>query len=1096
MANLFIGMGGSGVKTIANLKDQLKSSDPELFKKTRFLLIDTDEKELLNFEKHEKIDLGESNVWQYFSQLQNQEKKAEHEIRFLEWFDRKAISTMINGPLKLGASANRPQGRGAAAMKQIPFKDAINKILTEVNSIANDNNKKNPEESVKVYTCCSVAGGTGSSIYLDLMLMLQNEFQEINTTGGEIQLWSILYMPEIYRQMQTGGEEVKGDYKTNVFAFWKEIDAILKDYYKNVSFSNDGIEDKSNKYDQNVFKPYSVFVPKGDFRWKIFKNSILIDYMTSNDKTLKADEMYSNTANLLKYLSDDKIGATLRSGWDNSTNRLSAYSVSNNEAWINSFSIAGFRALEGPNKYLKQYFKARIKKDVFNALVNIDELDKERSNQHKDVINFLNTEFFPFIDISNDINIDCTSKSNDESITIKLQNEITEFTGLISRKISQGGDDKEILKTSGNDILKLFTQKQENLISEFKTATEGESKKIIELFNSVFIKKAEDIIQKNGVGYLREFISILDNDCITKYWGINKNRLDELSTLESGLGCKNIGLEELIRKIAGEISEAKTIKFIGKDADWFVSELNKLSKAIEIFFNYQLTEFLIKFRMGVYKDLSVGDEGITDIMLNKTIELLKELDKRYCVLDKEYTRELPQTFTELDARVTHIVIPKVSNFVKDVAWVTDNSNKFKEFYEDSTIGISHRRNSQNEKVAIRAKNSEAKMTIEQIIELLYPAEIKTLLSDSIKTKDSKAVAIQLSKFETLLDNYIEEEFFSREDLKILLDSSLTDWCDKYPEDFKNCQIQFSKNTPVFFKSKTVAATTEQNLWLSNNRSLCDRLNGTPVNEFIETSKGEDIAVFVKCQQGISFDDYGQFEYYKLAYDEKKKNNLDSFFPHIHKDFYKEDDLLSFFTRQKNIKIGAETRQTDIDKQNKLTTDFEPFIRSVFLSQFYKELTTQTDEMLKKYLTGTNFTDKDKIKLIKYSEGAKSISFVFNGFKDNWIEKRKQFNIDIVIPIQQIPDVDFKDYLWETKKSFSSLFDTNLESIELNITSLKARKNDFAIKGGDERIAFSNLIMKAKENTDLFFTSNAELNDEEKAQCVQMTNTVINNLKLI
>jgi hypothetical protein len=929
------------------------------------------------------------------------------------------------------------------------------------------------------------------------MLMLQNEFQEINTTGGEIQLWSILYMPEIYRQMQTGGEEVKGDYKTNVFAFWKEIDAILKDYYKNVSFSNDGKEDKSNKYDQNVFKPYAVFVPKGDFRWKIFKNSILIDYMTSNDKTLKADEMYSNTANLLKYLSDDKIGATLRSGWDNSTNRLSAYSVSNNEAWINSFSIAGFRALEGPNKYLKQYFKARIKKDVFNALVNIDELDKERSNQHKSVIDFLNTDFFPFIDISNDINVDCTSKSNDESITIKLQNEISEFIGVISRKISQAGDDKEILKTSGNDILKLFTQKQENLISEFKTATEGGSKKIIELFNSVFIKKAENIIQKNGVGYLKEFISILDNDCITKYWGINKNRLDELSTLDSGLGCKNIGLEELIRKIAGEINAAKTMRVIGKNADWFVSQLNKLSKAIETFFNYQLTEFLIKFRMSVYKELSVGDDGVTDILLSKTIDLLKELDKRYGTLDKEYTRELPQTFTELDARVTHIVIPKVSNFVKDVAWVNDNSiNKFKEFYEDATIGISHRRNTQNEKVPIRAKNSEAKMTIEQIIELLYPTEIKTLLTDSIKIKDSKAVAIQLSRFESLLDKYIEEVFFSREDLKILLDSSLSNWCDKYPEDFNKCQIAFSKNTPVFFKSKTVASTTEQNLWLSNNRSLCDRLNGTPVNECIPTSKGEDIAVFVKVQQGISFDDYGQFEYYKLAYADKKKNNLDTFFPHIHKDFYKEDNLLDFFTRQKNVKKGKDTRQADLEKQIKLTSDFEPFIQSVFLSQFYTELTTQTDEMLKKYLTGNSFNEKEKIKLIKYSVGATSISFVFNGFKDNWIEKRKQFNIDTATPPQQITDVDFKEYLWETKSSFSTLFDMNHESIELNIRSLKARKNDFALKGGDELTAFSDLIMKAKGNTELFFTSNTDLNDYEKTQCVQMTNTIINNFKLI
>jgi hypothetical protein len=346
MANLFIGIGGSGVKTIANLKDQLKSSDPELFRKTRFLLIDTDEVELIKFEKHEKFELGDANVWQYFSQLQNQENLAVHEIRFLEWFDTKALNTMVNGPLKLGSSANRPLGRGAAAMKQIPFKEAINKILTEVISIANENNRNSAEESVKVYTCCSVAGGTGSSIYLDLMLILQNEFQEINITGGEIQLWSILYMPEIYRQMQNGGEHVPDYYKTNVFAFWKEIDAILKNYYKNVTFSEDRIGDYSNKYDQNVFKPFSVFVSTSDFRWKIFKSAILIDYMNSNDKTLKRDEMYSDTANLLKYLSDDKIGESLRSGWYNATNRLSAYSVSNNEAWIDSFTIAGFREFD------------------------------------------------------------------------------------------------------------------------------------------------------------------------------------------------------------------------------------------------------------------------------------------------------------------------------------------------------------------------------------------------------------------------------------------------------------------------------------------------------------------------------------------------------------------------------------------------------------------------------------------------------------------------------------------------------------------------------------------------------------------------------
>ena len=225
--------------------------------------------------------------------------------------------------------------------------------------------------------------------------------------------------------------------------------------------------------------------------------------------------------------------------------------------------------------------------------------------------------------------------------------------------------------------------------------------------------------------------------------------------------------------------------------------------------------------------------------------------------------------------------------------------------------------------------------------------------------------------------------------------------------------------------------------------------------------------------------------------------FNTFFPHIHKDFCKEDDLLSFFTTQKNIKIGAESRQTDIDKQNKLTTDFEPFILSVFLSKFYKELTTQTDDILKKYLTGSASSDKENIKIIKYSEDSKSIIFVFSGFKQNWVDKRKQFNIGSdEITTQQMEEVDYKEYLWEIKQNFKKLFDMYLESIQLNIDSLKARKNEFALKGEDERTAFSNLIIKAKENTDLFFTSNAELNDAEKAQCVQMTKTIINNLKLI
>ena len=150
-------------------------------------------------------------------------------------------------------------------------------------------------------------------------------------------------MPEVFKNLIDAGSLVKNDYLTNVFAFWSEINAISKDYYQRVMKPFSEFE-PIRDFNQNVFKPFSVFVSERDFRWKIFKNAILIDYTSSNNKIFKAKEMYENTANLIRYLSDNQIGGQLRSDWDNSTNRLASFSK--DEKWIDSFSIVGFREFD------------------------------------------------------------------------------------------------------------------------------------------------------------------------------------------------------------------------------------------------------------------------------------------------------------------------------------------------------------------------------------------------------------------------------------------------------------------------------------------------------------------------------------------------------------------------------------------------------------------------------------------------------------------------------------------------------------------------------------------------------------------------------
>ena len=264
MANLFIGIGGAGVKTISSLKNQLNSSNPELLEKTRFLFIDTDEAELRHIENKEKINLGDSNVMGYFAQLQNKIELSEEESRFLEWFDSKATFTMKNGPLRDGASAQRVQGRGSFAINQILIKDTLKNILSEMDLLNSGNIDENSMKFLNVYTCCSIAGGTGSAIYLDLIHLLKNEFQEIYPKGCEITICSVMYMPEFYKKFQ---HSTSLDIEKNAFAFCKEINAVIKDH---IRFCNSGFDALNESID--ALKTATLFPPISGFKHKVFNN--------------------------------------------------------------------------------------------------------------------------------------------------------------------------------------------------------------------------------------------------------------------------------------------------------------------------------------------------------------------------------------------------------------------------------------------------------------------------------------------------------------------------------------------------------------------------------------------------------------------------------------------------------------------------------------------------------------------------------------------------------------------------------------------------------------------------------------------------------
>ena len=160
------------------------------------------------------------------------------------------------------------------------------------------------------------------------------------------------------------------------------------------------------------------------------------------------------------------------------------------------------------------------------------------------------------------------------------------------------------------------------------------------------------------------------------------------------------------------------------------------------------------------------------------------------------------------------------------------------------------------------------------------------------------------------------------------------------------------------------------------------------------------------------------------------------------------------------------------------------------------MSSKSDEIIKNYITGSNFNNKESLKLIKLSMSGNKINFTYSCFAENYITGRSKFNLDTVITAEQILNVDFTDYLWNANKNFTELFYNVETTINLNKASLTKRKSESASKGGTELETFVNLIKNAETNTNAFFENNTFLEPDEIKKCLDMTKIVIKDLNLI
>lgn len=285
-SSIFIGLGGTGKHVLLTLRKKFfeKYGLKQGFPVNEFIWIDTDEQNVgldgkafdytqkqVMFEKDEIVPLTISR-----DQFERYMKYRHDYPHIWEWLPH---SIEAQGPPKDGAKQIRPLGRLAffAHYEEIirKLKDMQSRIIDEVNvSKTHDMGYEVNAQRINVYIIFSVAGGTGSGIFLDVAYAIREHLREANSIG-------YIVLPSVF------SPDTKQRIYANSYAALKELEhySLRKDILKK--------DEETLRKEKDSLHDFYSWYSKADFDYKKspvvdspFDITYLIDNKTSQGYTI------------------------------------------------------------------------------------------------------------------------------------------------------------------------------------------------------------------------------------------------------------------------------------------------------------------------------------------------------------------------------------------------------------------------------------------------------------------------------------------------------------------------------------------------------------------------------------------------------------------------------------------------------------------------------------------------------------------------------------------------------------------------------------------------------------------------------------------
>lgn len=861
MKTYFIGLGGCGLQTVAELSKRL-SKEPNYENDFAFTYIDTDKYTVESINKNgviiqsaDFIDMGSTNPLAIYREAERSADMDANSKRFMEWIiPQPGHMVLPNRPLNEGAQAQRMVGRTGIYAHY----DTVERELTaKINRFSDIQVGRNERRDVDIWVIASSCGGTGSSMVLDILYMVNRIGNGI--VDGEPNVKLVLYMPQAF----VDRNNTNANHKLNAYSCLSEINY----------FRCNAEAGRTKTFEQFAVRPVKTGTDPVDF--PLYQYLIPVCAENNFGSKMSIEQFYPTIAEMICYLNIGQAKNKVKSLLSNILVEWKEQDKSNITTQMIGY---GYRSIKKPNAEFKEYLTRR----ALYEIIRYGLLDDTEISDFGELVKKFACEAI----LNNLLTVNTKIYQNGNEYIYDNNVDGYSIESLVSAKFNEKLKNIDP-KTVDANVVRARCKQLEDLYND-------------ELFNQV---------KKDVYGVIKKKIEVALNTFIHEY-GLNHafNLLTNVDDFYLEPLCND--LSNTLPKALEKMSKAKVVcdDFVG--SNWLQQKTTRSAEVVQYIKNYKdavARALIIRLSMDIIKDLTERSTGYLeklrkgDNMNYAGIRELQKLLETDCSDFADAYDALARDFRATAADVMTVYVPSLAEIAtgkNNTNW--DPNSIFSIKYQQSILEqqvIEEGRETRMVPVR-KSPNSRGLMDILDKIDKNNKIFVDIISGAHINLKTNKHNLI-IEKIKTVIDAIVNaDETPASKWIKQKLSEAIYDR-DLIPLAFERDpeklfdSFKDANQVPVFFplRSGIQMPTNMRLLFVGETKDMATSLGYREKNEaeqgFVENTQLADRFLVLRMPAGLSFNMYKYYPVYETFYNSGKINQLVhqmQFGCHIHRAF--------------------------------------------------------------------------------------------------------------------------------------------------------------------------------------------------------------------